>query len=804
MFKNYFKTTYRHLLKSKVNFVFKLGGLSLALFSFLVIAIYVSFQWSFDRFHDDYENIYRVNSIRMENGIQIKYATVPPALGAALKSELAEVKSYSGISEWGQALVKYNDKLFRLPGFVEADSTLFEVFTFGFIHGSKKALSDPNAIVLTQSLARKVFGDEDPMNKLILFPDRFNRMLEVKAVIEDLPSNSSLFINAIMNFGSMRGPGEPKRNPWEIGGGGNNLFVRMDRQADLQSFTEKSEPLLKKNLVKSADGRERDFSIFLQPLSDIYLGDPLKWEFDRKGNPLYLYIYLSLAFFLLIIASINYLNLTIADFDHRNKEIGVRKVLGARRNQIGFLVTLEAMLFCLLSLILSLGMLYFLFPQVLALLDSNLRFEMLADGKLIILIALTLFFLVLTSSVYPAFQLSRNNPIRDLKNGYTLGKNSSLSRFLLLAQFAISVICISATWVIGDQLGYIKTTNIGFDRHNLVEVFMPDRYPLEKAPVLKNEISRVPGVEAASFSYYHMTGVPYFKDWYKIEVNGDMKKILLNEIFVDHDFFRTMNVKILSGRGFDVNKPSEVRNAFIVNETAVKEFGWSDPIGRRISLANSENKEDEWEGTVVGVVRDFNTKSLHEEIEPVVMRLQYDSWPGFCLNVRIDGDFKTTIAAIESVYKRVLPEYLMDYATLDDRYNDQYQNEGKAYSTLQASTWIIVLISSLGIFSFSAYLSGRRMKEFGIRKVLGATVRQIASLHVGYFLRIALLANVIALPIACWLMNEWLGGFAYRTDLNGIVFVVVMFISFVLVIISAGYSSLKAGRMNPVDVIKIQ
>lgn len=803
MFHNYFKTTYRHFLKNKINFGFKLGGLTLALFSFLVIAIYVSYQLSFDKFHEDFENIYRVNSIRLEDGKLIKYATVPPALGAALKSDLPEVKSFAGVSEWGQAMVKYNDKLLRLDGFVEADSTLFDVFTFKLIKGNAKALNNPSAIVITESLSKMIFGEEDPLNKLISFPDRFNRLLEVKAVIEDLPTNSSLNISAIMNFGSLRDDLERDPNPWEIGWGGYNLFLRMNEHTGLSDFPVNVKALLKRNLAKSFDGREKHFSVFLQPLSDIYLGEPLKWEFDRKGNSLYVYIYSGLAIFLLIIASINFLNLSIADFNFRNKEIGVRKVLGARKKQIAFQVTFETTLYCLFALIGSFGLLYIVFPQLLKSLDPNLQFAMIATPKVLMWIVVVIIFLVLFSAAYPAYRLSINNPIQDLKRKYGFGGKFSINKTLLLAQFSISVFCLCATWAVGDQLRYIQTRDIGFDRNNLITVLMPDRYPEQKAPILKDEINKIPGVETSSFSYYHITGVPYFNAWYKVEIGGEMKPMLLNELFVDPDFLQTMEVKLLKGRNF-VNK-NEFKTAYIINESAVKEFGWSDPIGKRISIGHDKEEGGIWaEGTVIGVVKDFNTQSLHKRIEPLVMRLQYDSWPGYCLNIRYTGSEKEILASIKTVYEQVLSGFLLDYNSVKERYDNQYQNEKRAHTTLQACTWIIVLISCIGIFSMAVFMSLKRVKEFGIRKVLGATVHQIASLHINYFLRIVLLSNFIAIPIAYWLIKEWLNGFAYRAELNSFVFLLVFCFSFLLVIISAGSTAWKAGRMNPVDVIKME
>ncbi|MEX2234658.1 MAG: FtsX-like permease family protein [Cyclobacteriaceae bacterium] len=283
-----------------------------------------------------------------------------------------------------------------------------------------------------------------------------------------------------------------------------------------------------------------------------------------------------------------------------------------------------------------------------------------------------------------------------------------------------------------------------------------------------------------------------------------MKQMLLNEVFFDHDFFRVMDIELTAGRSFDPQNAADPHAAFMVNETAVREFGWDDPLGKRISHGFEDPEGEKWEGTIVGVVKDFNIYSMRKKIEPMVMRLPWSDWPGNCVYVRVSGPLNETITGIKNKYEEIMPDFLIDYHVIGDLYANQYRNERKAFASIKLGTWIIVLISALGIFSLSVYMSLRRMKEFGIRKVLGATVGQIALMHVGHFLRIAFVANLIALPIAYWMMKTWLSEFAYRTELKGIVFVGVMVISFVLVILAAGYSSWKAGVMNPVDAIKKQ
>ncbi len=806
MFRNYFRTTYRHALKNKVNFLFKLGGLTLSLFSLVVIAIYLSFQWSFDRYHHDYQNIYRVNSIRDEDGKLEPYATVPKPLGPALKAEFPDVTTFTRVGLGGTGTLKYNDKLVRsTANLVDSDSTIFDVLSFSFVKGNRLALHRPGSIVLTQRLAGNIFGDEDPIGKVIALE---NRRFEVTAVIQDIPANSHLYIDAIMNFAALQESYRPESGPWEISWDGSiSLYIKLASSADPVEFGNKVMPFLKRNLRKTEEGSEKRFSIFLQPIKDIYLGSPMQMGFmvGKVGSALYFYVFSLLGSFLIIISSINYVNLSIADFDSRTKEMGVRKILGARKRQIGFQVFMDTVFVCLLALLISLGLLYSLFPKIANLLNPDLQFEMLWDGKVMVLVALTILFLITLSSAYPAFRLSSQNPMKDLKLGQGFGLRG---RVLLLTQFSISIICICATAVVGKQLRLFSEKDLGYDRNNLMYLIMPGQYPQEKVSLLKNEISKLAGVESASYTWYPMTSV-YFKDWYDVEMDGKMTKILLNEMFVDHDFLRTMNMKLKAGRNFDINNPSDARTAFIVNETAAQEFGWKEPIGKRIKLRGGFNQlMDEkgvtWEGTVVGVVKDFNTQSLHSKIEPVVLRLPYDSWPGPWLNIRVNGLLSDRLPVILSTYEKLMPGFIAEYGIVNESYQNNYRPEAKALAALQFGTAIIIFISAIGIFSISVYISVKRMKEFGIRKVLGATIRQIAGLHTGYFLRIAILANIIALPFSYWLMKEWLTRFAYKTELSGVMFFEVAGILFLLVIISSGYSAWKAGTMNPVDVIKIQ
>jgi putative ABC transport system permease protein len=802
MFKNYFITSIRHIRKSKMNFAFKLGGLTLAFFSFMAIAIYVYFQFSFDTFHVNHKSIYRVNSIRQENGKDKRSATVPSALGSAMKAEFGEVKNYCILSEWGASPVRVNDQLYRFY-FLEADSSIFDVFTFEIVKGDKNALNRPDGLVITEKMANQLFPDRDPLHQIVSFPDRFNRLLEVRAIIKDFPINSSIHAEAIMPRGALADKLERTSfEHWNFDYGGN-LFVLLDERANPKELTRKAQLLLDKHLAKPADGIGRKMSLVLEPLADIYMSKPWRFEFDRKGNANYVYVYISLAIFLLIIATVNYLNLSIADFSFRAKEMGIRKVMGALKRQIIFQIGFETLLNCLLALTLSMGLLYFSFHYINQIFDANLRFSMIFNIDLLALVFTVAILIVIASVVFPAFWISIGNPLAGMKRKPIIGGKFSANQILMLAQFAISIFCISITWVVSNQLQYIQTRNIGFNRNNLLTVMMPDRYPEEKAVVLKEEISKLAAVESTSFAYYRVTGTIYFNAWYQVEIENEMKPILLNEMFIDEDFIKTMNIKLVEGRNFQ-NK-NEFKNAFIINETAVKEFGWKNPIGKRIVVGVEHQGDGIWsEGNVIGVVKDFNTRTLHKSIEPVVMRLPYDSWPGSCLNVRYQGAEHEVISKIKKVYEKVLPGFFMDYERVSERYENQYEADQKAYTTLQVATWIILLISCLGTFSMSVFMSVKRQREFGIRKVVGATVSQIAALHVNQFLRVALLGVLLAVPIAYLAMQWWLSDFVYKTEISASAFLIPCVILLVMVILSSGYSAWKSGRMNPIDVIKME
>jgi putative ABC transport system permease protein len=798
MFKNYFVTGIRHIRKSKINFAFKLGGLSLAIFSFLSITLYVSYQTSFDTHHNDYQNIFRVNSLRKENGQVEKYAITPLGIGPLLKKYIPEVEAMARTRYVNGAYLRYEGKGVSCGGLIEADSTLFDVLKYDFIEGTTNALRIPNAIVITRSIAENLFGQVGALGKLITINNE-KKVYQVTAVI-DKPTHTCFGFEAIiLNQTELPLTANSILSPVEFLDESSTLFVRLQEPVS-EELGEKIESLLDRNFKKS-DREEVGFKLFFQSISDVYLDPEYNAEFARKGSAIYVSAFSVLAVLLLIVAGINYVNLSMADFSSRARETGVRKVLGARKRQLVSQVTLETLLFSFIALVLGLGTLYLLFPKITALLDRDLRFDMLLNSRVVMLATSGLIALLFFSSYFPAKMFAASGVIQNLKSKNS-GYNSSLSKILLLAQFTISAICICCAVMVGKQISFIHNKELGFDRKNLLMLNMPWEFTVKNMLTFKQEIKRIAGVTHVTNSSF-MIGGGYWKDWYFVEQEGnpEMRHVELYEVFSDDELFSTLGIKILQGRTFNDNIPSDSGAAFILNESAVRELGWKEPLGKRIYTHPEE--KGKWDGTVVGVVSDINISPLYDKVKPLVMRLPWtNEYPDGFIYVRYTGEAAPIIKSIEEMYKPMMNGYPLNWFQVDELYNRSHEKEAKAFGALQFGTFVIVIISVLGIFSMAMYMSVRRMKEFGVRKVLGASVSQISILHMRYFVQLALIACAVALPAAFLLIGEWLNTFAYRVELNYEPFVLVVLASLAMVGFSASFSAWKSGRMNPIDILK--
>lgn len=796
--RNYVLTSYRQVVRDKVNSGFKIAGLTLALFSLLVVALYLSFQFSFDRYHEGYEQIYRINTQRTENGNLEQYGIAPLALGPMLSEGFPELEAVARFETSNASQLIYKDKVVN-AGVFAVDSTWFDIFSHDFISGARDPLTRPGSIVLTEKLAKKIFADEDPLAKTLGLNNN-ETLYEVTAVIQDLPNNSHIhseafvLLNRAQDFNAQH-----IISPPEFVDNSAVTFVKFRKGVALEQFEARLDKVLDQ-YVPRRQREELGFKIFVQPLKDIYLAPPLKYEFTRKGSMVYLYIFSVLGFFLLVISCINYANLSLATFMHRSREMGIRKVLGGRKSQIVVQIVLDTLIFCIVALASSLFLLYLLFPQVTQYVEPHLTLSMMTTPSFIAIIASLLLLMIFISSAVPAFRLATNSVTHDLKGLYAQGGKLRFNNVLLLAQFVISIICIGATLTVGKQVDFIHHKDLGIDRNNLLVLTMAEGFTTSKMLALKASLKSIPGVTNVSNSSFRMGG-GYWKDWYTIEVDGEHRTYELYEVFSDDDLFETLGVKVLEGRVFDAAHKADSGAAFVINETAARQLGLSDPVGTKI-LTHPE-EPGRWEGTIVGVVNDVNISTLHQKVQPLVMRLPWqDQFPEYFVYVRFEHGLESVIRSIKEKYSELQQGYPLEVQLVDEFYNARYERENRAYATLRFGTTVILLISSLGIFSLSIYLSVRKMKEFGIRKVLGATAAHITYMHILHFIRVAVVALLIATPVVIFLMNEWLTSFAYKaTQAPGSVAVMAS-ITLILIVMSAGYAAIRAGRMNPIEVIK--
>jgi putative ABC transport system permease protein len=796
MLYHYLLTILRLVRKGKVHFAFKLGGLSLAIFCFMAIAIFVGYQLSFDRYHDDYKNVYRVTSQRKDNDVIEKYARAPVALGPLL-AQLPG--TYVTRLAFGRHMTfRIQDKVFDCESLAEVDSAVFDVFTFDFIKGNRKALHLPNSIVLTRSMAIRMFGTTDVLGEVVSLNGQSN-LLQVTAVVEDMRSNSHWNAQALMRLlGEHTLATQNVIDPVVFFDQSTALYARLAK-TQVETFRAQMHAVIDQYLPRNIQ-KEFAFDVSLQPLADIYLSSGYQYDFATHGDITYVYTFSMLGILLLLVAGINYVNLSIADYAGRTTETGVRRALGARQGQLFWQSSVEAICYSIAALTLALLSLYLAFPRLAALLDPNLRFDMLLSPVALGIVGAGLLLLIVLSCWLPARQLKSVRITESMKSSAG-GFNSTLSRALLFTQFAVSVLCLFCTLIVGQQVAFVHQKGLGFDRRNLLVLSIPDEFTVKNLQTFKTELKRIPGITHVSNSSFRI-GTGYWKDWYFVEDGDKVKEIELYEVFSDDELFATLNIPLLAGRTFNSQMPADSGAAFVINETAARELGWEDPVGKRIYTHPEE--KGKWEGTVVGVVGDINISPLYEKVRPLVMRLPWQNeYPDGFIYVRYEGDPQIVASQIEQQYKSLMKGYPMALRYVDDLFNSSHGKEQKAFDSLSLGTLAIIFVAILGIFSMAAIISARRLKEFGIRKVMGASAQQIAVLNLNFFLRMALLANVSMLPFAWWIMSGWLDTFAYRTTITAAPFLMVTFISTLVVIVAGSHSAWKSGTLNPIDVIRL-
>jgi putative ABC transport system permease protein len=784
MFRNYIKVAFRHIRRRKVYSFINILGLTIGMACFILIGLWVKDELSFDRFHQKKDRIYRVLN-RLQDGrtgFNITYA-----LGPALKAEYPEVEEACRVCLWYGSHVKYRDKIYAERNIYLADPSFFKIFSFPFIKGNPEmALSDRYSIVLTEKMAQKYFGDDDPIGK-ILHLALLEGDFTVTGVIENIPMNSHLRFDFI---GRIEFLGEDRLARWGEWSGPN--YVLLQPNASPADFEAKIAGIYKKNVSPNTT-----YVPELQPLTRVHLYEP-----GRPGQARRVAMFSVIAIFILLMACINFMNLATAQSSRRSKEVGMRKVIGALRRQIIRQFLGEAVLIAVFALILAMIAVEALLPYFNQFTGKAL---VLLSGASVPLV-LTLLLVALGTGVlagsYPSLFLSAFQPVQTIKSQHSFrNKGGGIRKMLIVVQFAISVGLIVCTLLVSSQLRFIQRRDLGLDRDHIVGAYV---YPIlnPRFQEFKNYLLAQRGIlnvtSAAQFPF--QVGENIQIDW---EGNPTDEMMSVDYTCVDYDFFQTFDMQILQGRAFSQDFPTDEKTACVINEAAAQRMGIENPIGTTITMNHPAWPESFRPARIIGVVRDFHSRSLHTAIRPFVFRM-YKPWHQYAF-IKIDGSqMQEALARIEEAYKTYSPGIPFDYLFLDEVFNQQYTSERQLGELFNGFSLLSVVIACLGLFGLASYTTEQKTKEIGIRKVLGASIPGIVAMTTREFLKWILVANLLAWPIAYFVMSKWLQDFAYKVSIGPLVFVLSACLTLIIAVLTVSYHSLKAALANPVDSLRYE
>ena len=796
MIKNYLKVAWRNLNKHRFFSVVNICGLAIGVATFWIIALYVTDEWSYDRYNEKSDRIFRVVQHGKWNGGSFNLAVTSIPYAPALKADYPEVEDAVRLDMDGGGKIVYNDKQIMVDAISFADNAVFNIFTYRFLSGDPKtALSKPQCIVLTKALAEKLFGDpSSAMNKTILFDGTFPNV--VTGVIDDVPANSTFKFSALRSFnGNYTGK-------W--GNAGVFTFVLLKNPDDYKKIQARSGDFFNKYLKTDFAGIH--YKMELQPLTSIHLHSNLDYEMGNNGNIAYIYVFSIVGLLILSIAIINYVNLTTARSSVRIKEIGIRKVIGSGRKQLILMFFSESVLLAVLATIAGIILVQAFLPYFNHLSGKSLDVWQFGVSKSLAIFTVFAFVTGIMSGIYPALFLSGFKTIPAMKG--QLGNQSATVIFrksLVIFQFVITIIMIVGSCIIYQQLHYVLNKDLGFNKSQMLTFHIHNKEARAKTDAIKAQLLQNPLIESVAVAGNPIGNNDIGSNDFNIGPDGnnapDTK--MVESLIVDEDFIPAMQIKMAEGRNFLKGVSDSANHSIIVNETLIKELGWKNAINRRVRTGIDHGVVSY--STIIGVVKDFNTYSLQHKIAPMVLNLPAVANDKDNLYVRLS---KTNIPAaldyLQKVYSRFDRENKVDYHFLDQNFADQYQSEQKQGNLLFIFTILAISIACLGLFGLVTFTAEQRVKEIGIRKVLGAGIYHIVSMLAKELIQLVLIAAIVATPVAWYSVNKWLQSFAYRINIQWWVFIAAGFAALFIAFLTIGLRSVKAAMANPVRSIKTE
>jgi putative ABC transport system permease protein len=789
MIKNLLKTAVRHIFKHFGYSILNVLGLTLGITCALFLVIYVADEVSYDRYHEKADRIYRVSSKITEPDDQFTWLVAQIPFGPQVVKDYPEVQSFVRFIPMGRSLFKFEDKEFNEENFYYVDSTLFDIFTYKVLKGEiKTALRDPKKIILTERIARRYFGNSDPIGKTLTTG---TNTFEVTGVIQDVPDNSHFSFDAVAARNNL---------PKELGNWGNfgvSTYLLFPENFDVKSFEKKMQGMYDAYMKTIFQAMKIKIEYILEPITRIHLYSKNPNEPKPTGSITYVYIFALVALFLVLIAAMNYMNLATARSTKRAREVGLRKVVGSRRSPLIMQFLSESLIFTFVSLFISMILLFVLLPAFNQLAGKTFNFHVIYSPVVILTLLGIIIIVGIFGGSYPAFFLSRFSPVTVLKGEITQGSAGSLFRkILVVIQFSVSVLLIVCTLVIFKQLNYMKSMDKGFDQRNVISLELAQS-GVRKYPALKQVLLENPNIKYVTATNTAVgEGGP--KVIFNLETDQGMVRKGVNFAVVDYDFIETLGIKIASGRDFQQDMPSDTLKAVVVNETFVKRMGWKEPIGKKVELGDERTIR----ARVIGVMKDYHQTGMYNGVESLL--LIYRPLNNI-IYIKLSGtDTKGTLGFIESKCKEIFPDQPFSYTYLTERFNRQFEADDKRGFVFTLFTILAILIASLGLFGLASYMVEQRTKEIGIRKVFGANESSILGLISKEFLLLVTIGIVIAVPVAYYLMHDWLKNYAYRTNIGVMLIIFTALLTVLITFLTTSYKAYQAAVMNPARSLKTE
>ncbi len=809
MLRNYFKIAIRNLVKNKVYSFINIVGLAMGMACCLLITLYVIDELSFDRHFKNASRIYRINSDIRFGGIDMKMSQSADPMGAVLKKDYPQVEQFTRLyTNYGSSFVKKGNEFIVENGIAHADSTFFELFSIPVLEGNPKtALNNPNTAAISESMAIKYFGTTQAVGKTLEVGVGQSAVYNITAVYADIPTNTHFNFDFILSMDNV------KYNFGNFLSHNFSTYIRLREGTNYQDFNKKFIEVVERYIlpqakqfmeIKTMDDFKKagnDLSYSLFPMTDIHLKSDRSFEINAGGNSQYVYIFGVVALFLLLIACINFMNLSTARSANRAKEVGIRKVLGTEKSTLIWQFMAESVLTSYIALALALLIIALLMPAFNDLAAKSFRFSTLFSVQFLPFLVLLPLLVGVLAGYYPAFFLASYKPIEVLKTKLNAGfANSSLRSFLVTFQFVVSLTLIIATVIVYQQLNFIQTKNIGFSKDQVL-VLDGTTALKESKEAFKSKITQMAGVKMGAMSQYlpvsnsSRNDETFSKEAVMTEKNGLNMQVWK----IDHDYIPTLSIEMAKGRNFSKAFGSD-SSGIIINETTAKILGYNDPIGKIIyrNLGNQESKAL----TIVGVVKNFHFQSLRENIGALCFILG-SSRNGMFFKINT-ANTPQLISQIEAKWKQMAPEIPFSYRFLDDSFDEMYRTEQRIGKVALIFAFLTILIACLGLFGLVTYMAEQRIKEIGIRKVLGASVGSIVRLLSQDFIKLVLVSIVLSSPIAYYFMDKWLNDFAYRINIEWWIFAVAGLCAVLIAMLTVSYQAIRAALMNPVESLKTE